>query len=189
MNATWNSTCALGRSVAFGTTVPGAGHGIRAAAGGGLVAALALLTFLCVFIALRPPWPLPPGVFPPRRTLKSHGTLRDVTEQPEAGESLRRSHGNLQRLGRPRTINVDVRVIGQGAQGRGRGTGAQPVDPLHAHEETGHPASRAGREEFDVEPPGQPRGRSRGRNSDPGDGIPSHSSGPDSGFAPQPAGK
>ena len=44
----------------------------------------------------------------------------------------------------------------QRAEGRGRGPGAQPLDPLRAHEEAGHPAARVSSERLDVGLRGDP---------------------------------
>lgn len=55
----------MGRSVAFGATVPGPGYGIWAALGGEVLTTFAMVALMCVFIAYRPLRPFTPAIFPP----------------------------------------------------------------------------------------------------------------------------
>jgi aquaporin Z len=55
----------MGRSVAFGATVPGAGYSVWSALAGETVTTFAMVTLLCVFVAYRPLRPFTPGIFPP----------------------------------------------------------------------------------------------------------------------------
>jgi aquaporin Z len=54
----------MGRSVAFGATVPGAGYGPGAALAGEAVTTFAMVALLCVFLAFRRLRPFTPGIFP-----------------------------------------------------------------------------------------------------------------------------
>ena len=58
----WRS---LGRSVAFGATVPGSGYSVWTALGGEVVTTFAMVALMCIFIAYRPLRPFTPGIFPP----------------------------------------------------------------------------------------------------------------------------
>ncbi len=55
----------IGRSVAFGATVPGAGYSTWAALGGEAVTTFAMVALMCVFIAYRPLRRFTPAIFPP----------------------------------------------------------------------------------------------------------------------------
>ena len=58
----WGS---MGRSVAFGATVPGTGYSIWTALGGEVVTTFAMVALMCVFIAYRRLRPFTPAIFPP----------------------------------------------------------------------------------------------------------------------------
>jgi aquaporin Z len=58
----WGS---MGRSVAFGATVPGTGYSAWAALGGEAVTTFAMISLMCVFIAYRPLRRFTPAIFPP----------------------------------------------------------------------------------------------------------------------------
>ena len=55
----------MGRSVAFGATVPGLGYTIRAAFLGEAITTFAMLTLLAVFLGFRRIRPFTPAIFPP----------------------------------------------------------------------------------------------------------------------------
>ncbi|MGE5199305.1 MAG: MIP/aquaporin family protein [Rhodospirillaceae bacterium] len=55
----------MGRSVAFGATVPGTGYSAWAALGGEVVTTFAMISLMCVFIAYRPLRRFTPAIFPP----------------------------------------------------------------------------------------------------------------------------
>jgi aquaporin Z len=54
MVVTWRSKGDMGRSVAFGATIPGAGYSVGRALAGEVVTTFAMVTLLCVFVAFRP---------------------------------------------------------------------------------------------------------------------------------------
>jgi aquaporin Z len=56
---------AMGRSVAFGATLPGAGYTTGAVLLGEVVTTFAMMAGLCVFLALRALRPFTPALFPP----------------------------------------------------------------------------------------------------------------------------
>jgi aquaporin Z len=58
----WGS---MGRSVAFGATLPGTGYSIWTALGGEVVTTFAMVALMCVFIAYRPLRRFTPAIFPP----------------------------------------------------------------------------------------------------------------------------
>jgi aquaporin Z len=58
----WGS---MGRSVAFGATLPGAGYSTQAVLLGEVVTTFAMVSLLCVFIGFRRLRPFTPGIFPP----------------------------------------------------------------------------------------------------------------------------
>jgi aquaporin Z len=55
----------MGRSVAFGATVPGTGYSTWTALGGEAVTTFAMVALMCVFIAYRPLRRFTPAIFPP----------------------------------------------------------------------------------------------------------------------------
>ena len=55
---------AMGRSVAFGATVPGEGYRLGAVLLGEVVTTFAMVTLLCVFLAFRRIRPFTPAIFP-----------------------------------------------------------------------------------------------------------------------------
>ena len=55
---------ALGRSVAFGATVPGEGYGVGAVLSGEVVTTFVMVTLLCVFLGFRRIRPFTPAIFP-----------------------------------------------------------------------------------------------------------------------------
>ena len=55
---------AMGRSVAFGATFPGEGYGVGAALLGEVITTFAMVTLLCVFLAVRRIRPFTPAIFP-----------------------------------------------------------------------------------------------------------------------------
>lgn len=55
----------MGRSVAFGATVPGTGYSISAALGGEVVTTFAMVALMCIFISYRPLRRFTPAIFPP----------------------------------------------------------------------------------------------------------------------------
>jgi aquaporin Z len=58
----WGS---MGRSIAFGATVPGTGYSSWAALGGEVITTFAMVGLMCVFIAYRPLRRFTPAIFPP----------------------------------------------------------------------------------------------------------------------------
>lgn len=56
---------AMGRSVAFGATFPGAGYSTQAALLGEIVTTFTMVSLLCVFIGFRRLRPFTPAIFPP----------------------------------------------------------------------------------------------------------------------------
>ena len=54
----------MGRSVAFGATVPGTGYGVGAVLLGEVVTTFAMVTLLCVFLGFRRIRPFTPAIFP-----------------------------------------------------------------------------------------------------------------------------
>lgn len=59
----------LGRSVIYGATVPGEGHGLAAAFAGEVLTTFAMITLLCVFLAFRNLRRFTPLLFPPLYSL------------------------------------------------------------------------------------------------------------------------
>ena len=55
----------MGRSVAFGATVPGAGYSTQVVLLGEIVTTFTMVSLLCVFIGFRRLRPFTPGIFPP----------------------------------------------------------------------------------------------------------------------------
>jgi aquaporin Z len=55
----------MGRSVAFGATVPGSGYSVWAAVGGEVVTTFAMVSLMCIFISYRPLRRFTPAIFPP----------------------------------------------------------------------------------------------------------------------------
>lgn len=55
----------MGRSVAFGATVPGTGYSVWAALAGEAVTTFAMISLMCVFISYRPLRRFTPAIFPP----------------------------------------------------------------------------------------------------------------------------
>ena len=55
---------AMGRSVAFGATVPGEGYGVGAVMLGEIITTFAMVTLLCVFLGFRRIRPFTPAIFP-----------------------------------------------------------------------------------------------------------------------------
>jgi aquaporin Z len=55
---------AMGRSVAFGATVPGDGYSVGAVLFGEVITTFAMVTLLCVFLGFRRIRPLTPAIFP-----------------------------------------------------------------------------------------------------------------------------
>jgi aquaporin Z len=55
----------MGRSVAFGATIPGSGYSVWAALGGEVIATFAMISLMCVFISYRPLRRFTPAIFPP----------------------------------------------------------------------------------------------------------------------------
>ena len=60
---------AMGRSVDFGATVPGAGYTTAEAFRGEVITTFAMITLLAVFLAYRPLRPFTPAIFPPLYSL------------------------------------------------------------------------------------------------------------------------
>jgi aquaporin Z len=58
----WGS---MGRSVAFGATVPGTGYSVWTALGGEVVTTFAMVALMCIFISYRPLRRFTPAIFPP----------------------------------------------------------------------------------------------------------------------------
>lgn len=55
----------MGRSVAFGATVPGTGYGVGAALAGEVITTFAMVLLLCVFLGFRELRSFTPAIFPP----------------------------------------------------------------------------------------------------------------------------
>jgi aquaporin Z len=60
---------AMGRSVAFGATLPGAGHSTQVVLLGEVVTTFAMVTLLCLFLGFRQIRPFTPALFPPLYSL------------------------------------------------------------------------------------------------------------------------
>jgi aquaporin Z len=62
----------MGRSVAFGATVPGDGYATSTVLGGEVITTFALVAGLCVFIGFRPLRPFTPALIPPLYSLMTY---------------------------------------------------------------------------------------------------------------------